>query len=83
MTFTLKTVTTDKATYTVQVKAERRVVEFQDGQPIWAEYLQYNIILDGKMVRFCFDENDIEEMISIEENGHGIDPAYLTGLTAG
>ena len=80
---TIKTITTDKAVYTVQQKAERRVVGFENGQAVWAEYIQYNILRDGKMVRFCFNENDIEEMINIEENGHGIDTAYLTGVTAG
>ena len=80
---TIKTFTTDKAVYTIELHTQRRVDEFVDGVAVWIEYPQYNIMLDGRMVRFCYDENDIEEMIRVEENGHGIDPAYLTGLTAG
>ena len=80
---TIKTFTTDKAVYTIELHQQRRVTEFVGGAPVWTTYNQYNIMLDGKMVRFCYDEADIEEMIRIEENGHGIDPAYLTGLTAG
>ena len=77
------TYTTKTATYTITTQTDRRVVGFENGKPIWNEYTQYNILRDGKMVRFCFNEADIPEMIDIEENGHGIDPIYLTGRTAG
>jgi hypothetical protein len=80
---TIKTFTTDKAVYTIELHHQRRVDRFEDGVAIWEDIVQYNIMLDGKMVRFCYDEADIEEMIRIEENGHGINPAYLTGVTAG
>tara|TARA_R110002012_G_scaffold256941_2_gene437143 strand:+ start:1128 stop:1367 length:240 start_codon:yes stop_codon:yes gene_type:complete len=79
----MKTITTKLATYTIEPHQQRRVTEFVGGAPVWTTYIQYNILRDGKMVRFCYDENDIEEMIRVEENGHGIDAAYLTGVTAG
>ena len=80
---TIKTFTTDKAVYTIELHTQRRVDEFVDGVAVWETFTQYNIMLDGKMVRFCYDEADIEEMIRIEEDGHGIDPVYLNGVTAG
>ena len=79
----MTTFTTDQAVYTIEQHTQRRVDEFVDGVAVWIEYPQFNILKDGKMVRFCYDEADIAKMVDIEENGHGINPAYLTGVTAG
>ena len=69
--------------YTIQPKTQKRVTRFENGTPIWEEYTQYDILKDGKMVQFCFREEDIEKKIRFLEEGDGIDPIYFTGLTAG
>ena len=81
----MKTIyTTDQATYTVTTQVLTRMTEGPGGNLIPESSVQYNILLDGKMVRFCFDEERIEEMIAIHEgrdrSPHAI---YFTGITAG
>lgn len=61
------TYTTKTATYTITTQTNRRVVTFQDGAPVWGETTQYNILKDGEMVRFCFEEDRIQEMIEWHE----------------
>ena len=65
---TLKTFTTDKAVYTIEQHTQRRVDEFVDGVAVWVEYPQYNVMLDGKMICFCYDENEIPMMVDCQEN---------------
>ncbi len=72
---TNRTITTDKAVYTVETKTETRMTYGRDGEMIPKTYFQYNIMKDGKMVRFCFDQADIMDMIHIEEN-----PEQYTGI---
>ena len=69
--------------YQIEPVTQKRVTEFVDGQPVWTEYTQFNIIHDGEVVQFCFNEEDIEETIRFFEKGDNIDPIYFTGLTAG
>lgn len=69
--------------YGIELEEQSRVTHFENGVGIWEAYTQYNIYLDGRLVRFVFDEDDIENAIYEFENGHGIDPIYLTGLTSG
>ncbi len=61
-------ITTDKAVYTIEVKTETRMTYGRDGEMTPKTYFQYNIMKDGKMVRFCFNQADIMEMIEVEEN---------------
>ena len=80
----MKSITTNKATYEIRVDVETRMAEGPFGHLVPKSYLVYNILEDGKMVRFCHDENDIEEMIAIHEGrGDNIDPIYFTGVTSG
>jgi hypothetical protein len=69
--------------YEIKTKTERRVTHFENGVGVWEEYPRYDITLDGEIVQFCFNKEDIEPTIDFLENGDGIDPAYFTGLTAG
>ena len=71
------------ATYTVETQEARRVVEFKDGQPIWADYIIYNIYINGEWINACTDENDIEDLVRLFEYGDDIDPIYFTGITNG
>jgi hypothetical protein len=54
--------------YDVKPEAQKRVTRFEDGKGIWETYTQYNILLDGKMVQFCFDKTDIASTVSHLEN---------------
>jgi hypothetical protein len=69
--------------YSVELEEKSRVTRFENGQPIWETYTQFNISLDGKMIGFVFDEDQIESYIDEFENGSRINPIYFTGLTAG
>ncbi len=81
---TIKTVTTDKAVYTVNTEVLTRMAEGPAGNLIPTSSVQYNIMLDGKKVRFCFEEERINEMIAIHEGrGRSPHPIYFTGVTAG
>ena len=65
---TNKTITTDKATYTIVTETRTRMTYGRDGEMTPKTYFQHNIMKDGKMVRFCFDQADIMDMIHVEEN---------------
>jgi hypothetical protein len=81
---TKMTITTDQATYTVTTDVLTRMAEGPGGNLIPTNSVQYNILLDGVMVRFCFDEERIEEMIAIHEGrGNAPHPIYFTGRTSG
>ena len=81
---TMKTVTTEQATYTVTTDVLTRMTEGPGGNLIPENSVQYNILLDGKMVRFCFDEERIEEMIAFHEGrARSPHPIYFTGYTSG
>ena len=41
---------------------------FEDGVAVWKEYTQFNIMLDGKLLCFCYDESDIARVIDCQEN---------------
>ena len=75
--------TSPNATYTVETELKKRVTEFVDGRPVWTEYQTFEVYLDGEFVTCTVDENLIEELVHEFENGSNIDPAFLTGLTAG
>ena len=77
------TIFSNLATYTIEPEEQRRVVAFENGAPVWDTYTQYNILLNGERVTFCFDEELVEETIRWFEEGDRIDPRYFTGLTAG
>ncbi len=80
----MKTITTDLATYTVTTDVLTRMTEGPGGNLIPESSVQYNIMLDGKRVRFCFDEERIEEMIAFHEGrARSPHPIYFTGLTSG
>ena len=79
----MTTITTQKATYTVEPKVQKRVARFEDGKQVWETYTQFNILQDGRMVQFCFNEEDIDKTIHFLENGDGINAVYFTGVTAG
>ena len=81
---TIKTVTTDQAVYTVTTDVLTRMTEGPAGNLIPESSVQYNIMLDGQKVRFCFDADRIEEMIAIHEGrGNAPHPIYFTGVTSG
>lgn len=65
---TIRTITTDKAVYTIETETRTRMTYSRDGEQIPKTYFQHNILKDGKMVRFCFDQADIMDMIHVEEN---------------
>ena len=77
------TLTTAYTIYTIELETKKRVTEFVNGKAVWTEYTQYNILHDGEVVQFCFNEEDVEEAIRFFEEGDNIDPIYFTGLTAG
>ena len=78
------TYTTDQATYTVTTQVLTRMTEGPAGNLIPESSIQYDIFLDGKKVRYCFEEARVEEMIAIHE-GRDRSPhaVYFTGLTSG
>lgn len=42
---------------------------FMENCPMYrVDYTQYDIMLDGKMVQFCFDEKDIASTVARLEN---------------
>lgn len=42
---------------------------FMENCPMYrVDYTQYDIMLDGKMVQFCFDEKDIPSIVARFEN---------------
>ncbi len=59
--------TTTLATYTIEKHTQRRVDRFEDGVAVWIEYPQFNILKDGKMLCFCYDEADIAGVIDCQE----------------
>ncbi len=61
---TIRTYTTDKAVYTIEPHQQRRVDRFEDGVAIWKEFTQYNVMLNGKMLCFCYDEADLAGVIA-------------------
>ena len=65
---TIRTITTDKAVYTIETETRTRMTYSAGGDMIPKTYFQHNIMKDGKMVRFCFDQADIMDMIHVEEN---------------
>ena len=65
---TIKTFTTDQAVYTIETQTQRRVVEFVESAPVWGETTVYRIMLDGKLVSVCYDENDIAMVIDCQEH---------------
>ena len=69
--------------YSVEPEEQSRVTRFENGEPIWETYIQWNVYLDGQRIGFCFDEDRVEEVVRFFEEGDNIDPAYFTGLTAG
>ena len=64
----MKTFTTDQAVYTIETQTQRRVEEFVGNAPVWGETTVYRIMLDGKLVSVCYDENDIAMVIDAQEN---------------
>jgi len=77
------TFSTDKNTYTVNFRTERRVTSFKNHQPVWEDLPRWDITLDGEIVQWCYDEDQIASRINFFENGDGIDPIYFNGVTAG
>lgn len=69
--------------YSVEPEHQSRVTRFENGEPVWETYTQWNVYLDGQRIGFCFDEDRVEEVVRSFEEGDNIDPAYFTGLTAG
>ena len=65
---TLKTFTTDKAVYTIELDHNRRVDRFEDGVAVWADVTTFRIMLDGKLVSVAYDEADIPMVIDAQEN---------------
>ena len=63
----LTNVQTTQAAYTIEAKTQRRVTGFENGQAVWTEYTQYDILRDGQMIRFVFNEEDILPMIDLHE----------------
>jgi len=74
-------ITTNKATYTVKLEEQRRVTSFENGQPVWESYTQYNICRDGKMVRFTFQESQIMEMIEFHEKAEA-NPGFQAHMSS-
>ena len=75
--------TSPNATYIIEHELESRVTEFREGAPVWNDYNVFNIFLDGKLVSFCHQEEDIASQVNFFENGDGIDPIYFSGITNG
>ena len=65
---TIRTYTTDRAIYTIEVNHTQRVVEFVGNAPVWGDTTTYRIMLDGKLVSVCYDEADIPMVIDAQEN---------------
>ena len=61
-------ITTPLATYEIEVKQMTRTAYPETGGTAQVEYTQYNILDDGQLVGFVFDENDIEAAINGIEN---------------
>ena len=55
--------------YTIETKVNKRMAGgILEGCEMYEiEYLQYNILRDGRLVGFVFDENDIETAIDTME----------------
>lgn len=66
----VKTITTQKATYTVQPETTRRVVEFVNGAPVWGENTQWLIRREGVLVAGAHSEAAVDEVIYEVENPH-------------
>ena len=79
-----KSITTEQGTYTVTTSVLTRMTEGPGGNLVPENSVQYNIFFDGKKVRFCFEEERIEEMIAFHE-GRARSPhaIYFTGYTSG
>jgi hypothetical protein len=65
---TIKTFTTDLATYTIELDHNRRVDRFEDGVAVWEDVTTYRIMKDGKLLTVCYDEADIARVIDCQEN---------------
>ena len=79
-----KTFTTDRGTYTVTTQVLTRMAEGPGGNLVPEQSVQYDIFFNGEKVRFCFDEERIEEMIAFHEGRErSPHPIYFTGLTSG
>jgi hypothetical protein len=65
---TIRTYTTDLATYTIELDHNRRVDRFEDGVAIWEDVTTYRIMKDGKLVSVAYDEADIPMVIDCQEN---------------
>jgi len=74
----------NQATYTVEIENQRRVVDFDDNGAVWGTTHQYNIFFQGERIAFCYEEDQVREMIQDFEGAivHP-DAIYFTGLTAG
>ena len=72
---TIRTYTTDLATYTIELDYNRRVDCFEDGVAIWKDVTTYRIMKDGKLLTVCYDEADIAMVVDCQEN-----PARYAGM---
>jgi len=57
--------------YIIAPKAQSRADYYEMGNPAtryMREYIQYDVVLNGNMVQFCFDEDRIPEVVSWFEN---------------
>lgn len=56
--------------YTIVPRAEWRMVGgFMENCPMYRwDYIQYDIVLNGRMVQFCFDEKDLPSKVHDYEN---------------
>ena len=64
----MKTVTTQKAVYTIEEETTRRVVTFENGAPVWGDSTQWLIRRDGVLVGAAYNEETVEEVIEEIEN---------------
>jgi hypothetical protein len=66
----MKTITTQKAVYTIEPETTRRVVEFVNGTPIYGENTQWLIRREGVLVAAAFCEAEVDTVIHEVENPH-------------
>ena len=64
----MKTYITEIATYEIKEQTDRRVDDFVNGKPVWAESTTYRIFKDGKLLTVCYDETDIAYVVDCQEN---------------
>ena len=54
-------------TYGIEPKVTRRVTRFEDGQPVWEEQTQWDVLLDGKLVQFSLTEEGLLDAIALAD----------------